>query len=75
MTKEQQLIKDFLEWQNTPFEIETDLPFLMKQTKGKMKPSHALGFWVYPDNQSIRHLVTGFYEAVDYVSSVGGKYC
>ena len=74
MTKEQNMIKEYLEWQNIPFEIETDVPFLMKFSKGKMNPNFALGFWVFPNGQQ-RTLITGFYQAVDWVSSNVGRYC
>lgn len=75
MTKEQNLIKEYLEWQNIPFQIESDLPFLMKRAKGKMNPAHALGFWIYPHHPLLRNLVTGFYETIDYVNATGGRYC
>jgi hypothetical protein len=75
MTKEQNLIKEYLEWQNIPFQIESDLPFLMKRSKGKMDPTAALGFWIYPNNPLLRNLVTNFYETVDYVNATGGRYC
>ncbi len=75
MTKEQNLIKEYLEWQNIPFQIESDLPLLMKRMKGKMNPNQALGFWIYPSHPLLRNLVTGFYETIDYVNATGGRYC
>lgn len=75
MTKEQNLIKEYLEWQNIPFQIESNLPLLMKRSQGKMNPAHALGFWIYPNHPLLRNLVTGFYETINYVNATGGRYC
>jgi hypothetical protein len=75
MTKEQNLIKEYLEWQNIPFQIESNLPLLMKISKGKMNPAHALGFWIYPANPLLKKLITNFYQVVDYIDATGGRYC
>lgn len=73
MTKEQNLIKEYLEWQNIPFQIESDVAFLMKRMKGKMNPNHALGFWIYPNNPLLRNLITNFYQVIDYVDAIGRR--
>lgn len=75
MTKEQNLIKEYLEWQNIPFQIESDVRLLMTRSKGKMNPAQALGFWIYPNEPLLRNLVTDFYQTIDYVNATGGRYC
>ena len=75
MTKEQNLIKEYLEWQHIPFQIESDVALLMKRSKGKMNPNQALGFWIYPNNPLLKNLITDFYQVIDYIDAVGGRWC
>ena len=73
-SREQMLIMDYLNWQNIPYQIETDLKVLMINSKGHMNPNKAIGFWLFP-NSSEKVLVRDFYGAIDAVTKATSRYC
>jgi len=72
--KEIDLIKGYLEFEEIPFVEETDLATIMKASRGRVNPAEAAAVWIYPTRPN-RTLITGLYQAIDFVQKAGLRKC
>lgn len=56
------LVTKILDYENIPYEPITDL-------------SYICGVFVFPDNPEMKHIVTDYYEVIDYIRSRGLTPC
>ena len=68
------LVVGILDYENIPYEPITDLEVEWRGTE-RQTPSDICGVFVFPDDPEKKHIVTDYYEVIDYIRLRGLTPC